>query len=106
MALNSDKISRGDTLEYDKNGVPLYSGQPHLLEEYRDRAWDLFHGRVGNPGLQATTPIHLRSGCRGTVYEAVRSLKHESLVTWRPETFDTEGEKIAAAFVEGDEPAP
>ena len=79
--VNTMRLASGDHLEFDKSGVPLYAGQPDLLEEYVQRAWDLFHGRTGNSTLQAATPIHLRAGCRGVVYEAVKTLSHTSLIT-------------------------
>ena len=74
--MDTSKAVHGTHLEYDKSGVPLCAGQIDLLEEYIERAWDLYYGRAGAEGLQASTPIHLRSGCRGVVYEAVRALSH------------------------------
>ena len=71
MLTDTNKLASGDHLEFDKSGIPLYAGQAELLEEYIARAWDVFYGRVGNAQLQAATPIHLRSGCRGIVYDAV-----------------------------------
>ena len=83
--MDASKVAHGSHLEYDKSGVPLYAGQIELLEEYIERAWDLYWGRAGNEGLQASTPIHLRSGCRGVVYEAVRAIKHDLLITRDPD---------------------
>ena len=76
------------SFQYDKHGVPIYSGELHLLEEYNERAWDLFHGRTGQDSLQTATPLHLRSGCRGVVYEAVKSLPHADLLTRNDGTDD------------------
>ena len=78
---NTTKLAGGTHLEYDKSGVPLYAGQVELLDEYIERSWDLYYGRAGNDSLQAASPIHLRSGCRGVVYEAVRVLAHDKLIT-------------------------
>ncbi|CAJ1330013.1 unnamed protein product [Effrenium voratum] len=68
-------------LEFDKHGVPLYSGEAELFEEYVERAWDLWHGRDGQDSLQMSTPVHLRGGLSGHAYEAVRKLEHARLKT-------------------------
>ena len=73
--------STNAVLELDKNGVPMFSGEPHLLEEYIDRAWDMYFGLMGEPSKQATAPIKLRQGCRGVVYNAVKHLTQRELVT-------------------------
>ena len=70
--------SRIDT---DRYGVPQYNGDPEFFEEYEERAWDLFHGREGNPQTQVATPVHLRSGLSGPAYESVRKLSHGDLKT-------------------------
>ena len=65
----------------DRYGVPQYSGEAELFEEYEERAWDLFHGREGTDGLQIATPVHLRAGLTGAAYESVRKLEHGKLKT-------------------------
>ena len=78
-------------IQFDKHGVPAYAAEPEQLEEYTARAWDIFYGRAGNSALQSTTPIHLRAGCRGQVYDAVKSIPHADLITKieTPATEDT-----------------
>ena len=71
----------GDSLEFDRNGIPVFDGKIALLDEYVDRCWDIFWGRSGEDTKQAATPIHLRAGCRGVVYEAVKHLGHKELIT-------------------------
>eukprot|EP00971_Amphidinium_carterae_P298422 5929551-Amphidinium_carterae.2 len=78
-------------LEYDRQGVPQFHGEASLWREYRERAWDLFHGRAGQDSLQAATPIHLRAGLRASAYEAVRHLRHEELVTMEDKKPNVEG---------------
>ncbi|CAK9029221.1 unnamed protein product, partial [Durusdinium trenchii] len=65
----------------DRHGVPQYSGEAELFEEYEERAWDLFHGREGQDALQIATPVHLRAGLSGAAYESVRKLEHPKLKT-------------------------
>ena len=101
MAVSTHKLASGDHLEFDKSGIPLYAGQLELLEEYAQRAWDLFHGRTGNNSLQAATPIHLRSGCRGVVYEAVKELSHSDLLTTSVE-MSTDDPPVATVVVKPD----
>ena len=62
---------------------------PMGLEEYVERCWDIYWGRAGNDNLQAATPIHLRAGCRGVVYDSVRAITHAELSTWN--TTDPDG---------------
>ena len=81
---DTQRIAAGDHLEFTKDGIPLYAGQPGLLEEYIARCWDVYYGRMGQPTLMAATPIHLRSGCRGVVYEQVKTLTATELITMRP----------------------
>ena len=73
-------------LDVDRYGVPQYCGEPELYEEYAERCWDLWYGRLGSDQLQVATPVHLRSGLTGSAYNAVRKLEHTSLITK-----DTEG---------------
>lgn len=68
-------------LDTDRHGVPQFAGDVELLEEYVDRAWDLFYGREGQDALQIATPLHLRAQLSGTAYEAVRRLEHNKLRT-------------------------
>ena len=68
-------------LDVDRYGVPQYSGEPELYEEYAEGAWDLYYGREGNEGQQAASPVHLRAGLSGAAYEAVRKLTHAELMT-------------------------
>ena len=68
-------------IDTDRYGVPQYAGDPDGFEEYVERAWDLFHGREGNPQTQVATPVHLRSGLSGPAYESVRKLNHADLKT-------------------------
>ena len=68
-------------LETDRYGVPQFAGEVELLEEYVDRAWDLFYGREGQDALQCATPLHLRAQLSGTAYEAVRKMDHSKLRT-------------------------
>ena len=74
-------FGNGDSLEFDRNGIPVFEGRVALLDEYVDRCWDIFWGRSGDDSKQAATPIHLRAGCRGVVYEAVKHLSHKDLIT-------------------------
>ena len=67
------------TLEYDRNGVPIYGGEPALWEEYQERVRDLCYGRTGDEQKQACTAVHLRAGPRGLAYEAVRRIPHSDL---------------------------
>ena len=91
--------SSTSALTFDKNGVPQFDGQPHLLEEYEERCWDLFHGRPMN--CKRSTPVHLRAGCTGVVYEAVRQLKHTDLMTGTDDKPDEVGMKLFLATVRG-----
>ena len=68
-------------LETDRYGVPQYSGQTDQFEEYVERAWDLWFGRVGQDSLQAATPVHLRAGLTDAAWEAVRKIEHTKLIT-------------------------
>ena len=68
-------------LDTDRHGVPQFSGDPEMLEEYMDRAWDLFYGREGQDVLQVATPWHLRAQLSGSAYESVRRLGHAELRT-------------------------
>jgi hypothetical protein len=68
-------------LDTDRHGVPQFSGDPEMLEEYMDRAWDLFYGREGQDVLQVATPLHLRAQLSGSAYESVRRLGHAELRT-------------------------
>ncbi|CAE7324408.1 Copia protein [Symbiodinium microadriaticum] len=77
-------------LETDRYGVPQFSGDPDLFEEYTERCWDLYHGREGQDQLQMATPVHLRAGLSGAAYEAVRKLEHTSLKTKTSEGKPTE----------------
>ena len=52
-------------LETDRHGVPQFSGDPEMFEEYQERAWDLWHGREGQESLQLATAVHLRAGLSG-----------------------------------------
>ncbi len=70
----------GKKLDFNKHGVPVYERDPAMLDEYEERCWDLYYGRAGQDALQRATPIHLRQGARGIVYEAVKSLKHDDLL--------------------------
>ena len=97
-------MARHASLEFDRNGIPQFGGEPHLLEEYTARAWDLFYGRTGNNALQGATAIHLRSGCRGIVYEAIKGLKPEELIVSAPAEgapMSTKGLEIFLAAVKG-----
>ena len=77
-------------LERDSHGVPQFAGEVEYLEEYLERAWDLFHGREGQESLQIATPLHLRAQLQGTAYEAVRKLSHSELRTKTAEGKATE----------------
>ena len=77
-------------LETDRHGVPQFAGEVEYLEEYLERAWDLFHGREGQDSLQIATPLHLRAQLQGTAYEAVRKLSHSELRTKTAEGKATE----------------
>ena len=68
------------TIEIDKSGVPHYDGRPELYEEFKDRCWDLFYGRTGQPSLQSATPLTLRSALSGTAYESARKISHTDLM--------------------------
>ena len=45
-------------LETDRYGVPQFAGDVELLEEYVDRAWDLFYGREGHSVRHRSTFEH------------------------------------------------
>ena len=66
-------------LDVDRHGVPQFSGDPELYDEYEERAWDLWHGRDGQPALQAATAVHLRAGLSGPAYGAVRKMEHSRI---------------------------
>eukprot|EP00971_Amphidinium_carterae_P351904 6492330-Amphidinium_carterae.1 len=66
-------------LEFDRAGVPMYAGEAELWDEYRERALDLYHGRLGEEAKQKATALHLRAGLRGLAYEAARGLAHDQL---------------------------
>ena len=68
-------------IDTDRHGVPQFNGDPELYDEYEERAWDLWHGRDGQPALQAATAVHLRAGLSGAAYEAVRKLEHTKIKT-------------------------
>ena len=68
-------------LDVDRHGVPQFTGDPELYDEYEERAWDLWHGRDGQPALQAATAVHLRAGLSGPAYEAVRKMEHSRIKT-------------------------
>ena len=68
-------------LDVDRYGIPQYSGEPELYEEYEEWAWDLWHGREGQTSLQLATAVHHRSGLSGTAYEAVRTIEHSQVKT-------------------------
>lgn len=65
-------------LEADRYGVPQYSGESDLSEEYCERWWDLWDLQ---PNLQLAAAVHLRAGVPGAAYEAVRKLGHDRLKT-------------------------
>ena len=73
--------STSGKLDVDRYGVPQYSGDSDLFEEYCERAWDLWHGREGQTGLQVASAVHLRAGLSGAAYDAVRKLGHDKLKT-------------------------
>ena len=81
------------TLQYDRNGIPQYTGDPAVFEEYEERVWDLYHGRTLQE-QKAATAVHLRAGLQGAAYDAVRNLKHDQLVT---HTVDDEGTPTSTA---------
>ena len=68
-------------LETDRHGVPQFSGDPEMFEEYQERAWDLWHGREGQESLQLATAVHLRAGLSGAAYEATRKIEHSKMKT-------------------------
>ena len=69
-------------MHFDKNGIPVFDGDPQLMEEYSELCWDVFHSKAGHPDDQAVTAVRLRSGLTGAAYEAVRSLDHARLITY------------------------
>ena len=71
------------SLEYDRNGVPLYDGNPAQWEEYQERVLDLYYGRAGDEARQMVTAVHLRAGLRSIAYEAVRRIPHADLAPSR-----------------------
>ena len=70
-------MSASSGLITDRYGVPQYN---ELFEEHEERAWDLFHGREGQDGLQIA-PVHLRAGLTGAAYESGRKLEHSKMKT-------------------------
>jgi len=81
MSSMASTMGTDGKLETDRYGVPQFAGEVELLEEYVDRAWDLFYGREGQDALQCATPLHLRAQLSGTAYEAVRKMDHSKLRT-------------------------
>ena len=81
MASCTTMASTSGKLDVDRYGVPQYSGDSDLFEEYCERAWDLWHGREGQTGLQVASAVHLRAGLSGAAYDAVRKLGHDRLKT-------------------------
>ncbi len=69
------------TLEMDRFGIPLFMGNPEQLDEYRERAFDLYFGRAGRDSEQGATAVNLRGGLAGAAYEAVREIPHQELMT-------------------------
>jgi hypothetical protein len=87
--MDTSKVAHGTHLEYDKAGAPLYTGQIDLLDEYVERAWDLFHGRVDGRRRRITShytdPLKIRMprrGVRGRAFLKARSLHHQDR-RWR-----------------------
>ena len=66
-------------LEFDRGGVPQFSGDPALFEEYVERARDYFYSR--SMADKDAAPLALRGGLRGPAYDAVRNTPHSELVT-------------------------
>ena len=67
-------MSRGSkSLEFDRNGIPIFHGEVELLEEYKERTRDIFYRRTGLD-RQRSSAIDLRqddavkgSNKRGTI---------------------------------------
>ena len=53
------------TILFDKNGIPIFTGDPELMEEYSERCWDVYYSKAGNAEEQSVTAIKLRSGLSG-----------------------------------------
>ena len=69
-------------LELGRAGIPTYSGDVPLLNEYKQRCLDVLHGRKGQE-RQIATPVDLRGGTRGPAWEAVKDIPHDELMTFR-----------------------
>ena len=84
----------GMSIAFDRNGVPVFAGEPQYMEEYEERCWDLYYGRSSNQESRAATAIHLRSGLTGPAYDAVKALKHVDLHTMEEEKATPKGVEL------------
>ena len=58
MSSMASTMGSDGKLETDRYGVPQFAGDVELLEEYVDRAWDLFYGREGHSVRHRSTFEH------------------------------------------------
>ena len=64
-------------LEFTREGIPLYDGDPDLLEEYTDRAKNLLEIVKLSKDAETRTKtiaLELRNGLRGDAYDYTKRL--------------------------------
>lgn len=59
---------------FDKNGVPLFGGDPNPMDEYDERCWGVYYAEAGYADDQAVTAVKLRSGLSDVAYEVARGI--------------------------------
>ena len=77
-------MAKSKVLEFDRNGIPVFHGEVELVEEYKERARDIFYGRTGTE-RQRSSAIDLRQGTRSIAYDAVKAIPRAQLMTTRSE---------------------